>query len=103
LTSASIIAATAFRPVTTLSQPDVEPSAPQLLWAAWTAGRDAALAAGARRQAESATDIAHNRATTPLASIVRAGLDKQPRDLELPPWLKGRYGTAIGRLVLGVL
>ncbi len=30
-------------------------------------------------------------------------LDKEPRDLELPPWLKGRYGTAIGRAVHGVL
>jgi ATP-dependent helicase/nuclease subunit A len=32
-----------------------------------------------------------------------AGLAKNPRDLELPPWSKGRYGTAIGRAVHGVL
>jgi ATP-dependent exoDNAse (exonuclease V) beta subunit len=32
-----------------------------------------------------------------------AGLQKRPRDLDLPPWLKGRYGTAIGRAVHGVL
>ncbi|HJR26810.1 MAG TPA: 3'-5' exonuclease, partial [Acidimicrobiales bacterium] len=32
-----------------------------------------------------------------------AGLDKRPRDLDLPPWLKGRYGTAVGRAVHGVL
>ena len=32
-----------------------------------------------------------------------AGLQKQPRDLDLPPWLKGRYGTSIGRAVHGVL
>ena len=32
-----------------------------------------------------------------------AGGDKQPRDLELPAWQKGRYGTAIGRAVHGVL
>lgn len=31
------------------------------------------------------------------------GLDKRPRDLDLPPWQKGRYGTAIGRAVHGVL
>jgi ATP-dependent exoDNAse (exonuclease V) beta subunit len=31
------------------------------------------------------------------------GLAKQPRDLELPPWNKGRYGTAVGRAVHGVL
>lgn len=32
-----------------------------------------------------------------------AGLRKRPRDLDLPPWLKGRYGTAVGRAVHGVL
>jgi ATP-dependent helicase/nuclease subunit A len=31
------------------------------------------------------------------------GLAKSARDLELPPWNKGRYGTAIGRAVHGVL
>ena len=25
------------------------------------------------------------------------GLQKRPQDLDLPPWLKGRYGTAVGR------
>jgi ATP-dependent exoDNAse (exonuclease V) beta subunit len=34
---------------------------------------------------------------------VREGLEKRPRDMDLPPWLKGRYGTAIGRAVHGVL
>ena len=32
-----------------------------------------------------------------------AGLAKGARDLELPPWSKGRYGTAIGRAVHAVL
>lgn len=32
-----------------------------------------------------------------------AGLAKQPRDLDLAPWQKGRYGTAIGRAVHAVL
>ncbi|MEM9609910.1 MAG: PD-(D/E)XK nuclease family protein [Actinomycetota bacterium] len=31
------------------------------------------------------------------------GLAKRERDLELPPWNKGRYGTAVGRAVHGVL
>ncbi|MFP3902355.1 MAG: PD-(D/E)XK nuclease family protein, partial [Acidimicrobiia bacterium] len=31
------------------------------------------------------------------------GLRKRPRDLDLPPWQKGRYGTAIGRAVHGTL
>ena len=31
------------------------------------------------------------------------GRAKGPRDLELPPWSKGRYGSAVGRAVHGVL
>ncbi len=31
------------------------------------------------------------------------GLLKDPVDLELPPWQRGRYGTAVGRAVHGVL
>ena len=31
------------------------------------------------------------------------GLQKRPRDLDLPAWLKGRYGSAVGRAVHGVL
>ena len=31
------------------------------------------------------------------------GLAKRARDLDLPPWQKGRYGTAVGRAVHGVL
>jgi len=38
-----------------------------------------------------------------LEPEVDAGLQKRPRDLDLPPWLKGRYGTAVGRAVHGVL
>ena len=34
---------------------------------------------------------------------VDPGLAKGPRDLELPPWNKGRYGTALGRAVHAVL
>ena len=35
--------------------------------------------------------------------ILVAGLHKGVRDVELPPWKKGRYGDAIGRAVHGVL
>ena len=38
-----------------------------------------------------------------LPSAADPGLAKGPRDLELAPWHKGRYGTAIGRAVHGVL
>ena len=44
--------------------------------------------------------------TEPLsaASVAEpAGAAKGPRDVELPPWSKGRYGTAVGRAVHGVL
>jgi ATP-dependent exoDNAse (exonuclease V) beta subunit len=37
------------------------------------------------------------------ADDVAAGAQKEPRDLDLPPWQKGRYGTAIGRAVHAVL
>jgi hypothetical protein len=37
------------------------------------------------------------------AEIADPGLAKGPRDLELPPWNKGRYGTALGRAVHAVL
>ena len=36
-------------------------------------------------------------------AAVDPGLHKGPRDLELPPWNKGRYGTALGRAVHAVL
>jgi ATP-dependent exoDNAse (exonuclease V) beta subunit len=39
----------------------------------------------------------------PLFEPVDSGLQKRPRDLDQPPWLKGRYGTAVGRAVHGVL
>ena len=39
----------------------------------------------------------------PSRTTVDPGLQKRPRDLDLPPWLKGRYGTAVGRAVHGVL
>jgi ATP-dependent exoDNAse (exonuclease V) beta subunit len=38
-----------------------------------------------------------------LGSPDDPGLAKDARDLELPPWNKGRYGTAVGRAVHGVL
>ncbi len=42
-------------------------------------------------------------ATDRLGEPMDAGLAKDARDLELPPWNKGRYGTAVGRAVHGVL
>jgi ATP-dependent helicase/nuclease subunit A len=42
-------------------------------------------------------------ATDRLGEPADPGLAKDARDLELPPWNKGRYGTAVGRAVHGVL
>ena len=45
-------------------------------------------------------------AATALAAVVPdddPGLAKEPRDLDLPAWNRGRYGTAIGKAVHGVL
>jgi ATP-dependent helicase/nuclease subunit A len=39
----------------------------------------------------------------PSVDAPREGRAKGARNLELPPWAKGRYGTAIGRAVHGVL
>lgn len=44
--------------------------------------------------------------TEPAIALVHhpdPGLAKGPRDLELPPWTKGRYGSAVGRAVHAVL
>lgn len=89
----------------------------------WAAERSAALTAASRRTVIAATTLAQQDVTPvsdtryisdpgvdptdpgPVPGLLPAdpGLDKRPRDLDLPPWQKGRYGTAIGRAVHGVL
>jgi ATP-dependent helicase/nuclease subunit A len=83
-------------------------AAPEALeWAdpaEWADVRDRALRAAGRRDTISATRLAED-----LVVIVDPGegldegLQKEPVDLELPPWQRGRYGTAIGRAVHGTL
>ena len=61
----------------------------------------------------SAADHRSAIAATRLADEVRLlrdrdmaddpGLDKQPVNIDLPPWQRGRYGTSIGRAVHGTL
>jgi ATP-dependent helicase/nuclease subunit A len=70
-------------------------------WLEWVAARDDALARGARRGVRSATALAREGA--PVVVARDPGLAKGARDLELPPWNKGRYGTALGRAVHAVL
>ena len=67
---------------------------------AWEAEHELAFAAGRKRGFVSATALAKMVADAPPRD---PGLAKDARDLELPPWNKGRYGTAIGRAVHAVL
>jgi ATP-dependent exoDNAse (exonuclease V) beta subunit len=62
----------------------------------WADAWAVALADASRPMAVAATALTDEGAPDP-------GLQKRPRDLDLPPWLKGRYGTAVGRAVHGVL
>ncbi|HTL86523.1 MAG TPA: UvrD-helicase domain-containing protein, partial [Acidimicrobiia bacterium] len=65
----------------------------------WSEERLRAFATGLRRAFVSATSVAHRDAS----DVGDPGLAKDARDLDLPPWNKGRYGTAIGRAVHAVL
>lgn len=106
------------------------PPSPPPPFAIWRAELDAALAAGTRPTTVAATaltaegtpdlardepadvepEAAPEEAPDPqpepdaeATQPAEAGLQKRPRDLDLPPWLKGRYGTAVGRAVHGTL
>jgi ATP-dependent exoDNAse (exonuclease V) beta subunit len=80
------------------------PKPAEWAWAdidAWAAEREQALTASGRRRTVAATALAGD--AVPRDEPVDPGLLKDQRDLELPPWQKGRYGTAVGRAVHGVL
>jgi ATP-dependent helicase/nuclease subunit A len=79
--------------------------APGLAPDAWQAEYERAHDRGNRRGFVSATTLAHRLDAFPpgVAAPDDPGLAKEGRDLELPPWNKGRYGTAIGRAVHGTL
>ena len=70
-------------------------------WEQWRAQRAAALERGTRLRVWSATALA--AAAAERTGRVDPGLVKDARDLELPPWNKGRYGTAVGSAVHAVL
>ena len=69
----------------------------------WSAAHSVVVAHSQAPEAVSATDVAHGQAPVELPAFVHDGLAKQPRDLELPAWAKGRYGSAVGRAVHAVL
>jgi ATP-dependent exoDNAse (exonuclease V) beta subunit len=66
----------------------------------WEAEHAAAFGRGSRRAFVAATRLAQRAGA---GSDPDPGLAKDPRDLDLPPWRKGRYGTAVGRAVHAVL
>ncbi|MDX3002103.1 UvrD-helicase domain-containing protein [Kribbella solani] len=87
--------------------PDREPSVgaevtPPISRTEWEARSGAAQAASRARSAQSASGLEGTGPEVTLADI-DPGTAKAARDLELPPWSKGRYGTAIGRAVHAVL
>jgi ATP-dependent exoDNAse (exonuclease V) beta subunit len=96
------------RPETPARHPLIQPPPP---FPQWHAAMSTVRARAARPAAFSASQFegtlrnARPRAaaTNRLGEPDDPGLAKDPRDLELPPWNKGRYGTAIGRAVHGVL
>jgi ATP-dependent helicase/nuclease subunit A len=88
--------------------PVVEPPVPRPQWRdevrrlRTRAARPSAVSASALEG--SATEAVFVAAAADvLGEPTDPGLAKDARDLELPPWSKGRYGTAIGRAVHAVL
>ncbi|MBS3942593.1 MAG: UvrD-helicase domain-containing protein [Actinobacteria bacterium] len=65
----------------------------------WRSERDRHLAASRRPRSVGASGVE----ALALSAGIDEGLQKGPRDLDLPAWNKGRYGTAVGRAVHGVL
>ena len=66
----------------------------------WQAELARVLASSGRRRSVGASDLELDEA---LDADIAAGAQKGGRDLELPAWQKGRYGSAIGRAVHAVL
>ncbi len=70
----------------------------------WRAELRAAMDAAGRRSAIAATRLADEvRLLRDRDMSDDPGLDKQPVNIDLPPWQRGRYGTSIGRAVHGTL
>jgi ATP-dependent exoDNAse (exonuclease V) beta subunit len=76
------------------------PAPPVIELDSWLDEHRLAFETGARRRFVSATALAQ---LVDDSAAADPGVLKEGRDLELPPWNKGRYGTAIGRAVHAVL
>jgi ATP-dependent exoDNAse (exonuclease V) beta subunit len=80
----------------------VEPPTPPAPFAQWEAERSDALRIASRPTTVAASALT-DEGEPDSEGQPDPGLQKRPQDLDLPPWLKGRYGTAVGRAVHGVL
>ena len=80
---------------------------PELSWndvMEWNSERRRAFTHASRRSSLSATLLADSaRRNHQPSDDTDPGLEKEPVDLDLPPWQRGRYGTAVGRAVHAVL
>lgn len=83
------------------------PPAAELAWAdeqEWWQTWQRDLAVASRPAAMSATALASAGAAVATSDATTdGGLRKDPVDLDMPPWQRGRYGTAVGRAVHAVL
>ncbi|HEY2215357.1 MAG TPA: PD-(D/E)XK nuclease family protein, partial [Acidimicrobiales bacterium] len=77
-----------------------ERPSPPLPFDVWANERASALLTASRL-----TTVAASALTDEGAPDIEPdpGLEKRARDIDLPPWVKGRYGTSVGRAVHGVL
>ncbi|MFC5260865.1 UvrD-helicase domain-containing protein [Kribbella qitaiheensis] len=100
--NAVLFTSPAVEPRTSAAQSPGSEVAPPVNRAEWTARVTEARQASRRKSAQSASGL---EGTGPDVALEGAdpGIAKAARDVELPPWSKGRYGTAIGRAVHGVL
>ena len=83
--------------------PTPDEVAPPPEFTTWLAGIDRARAQSRTRGALTASGLEGTEPEVVLGSAEDAGRQKGPRDLDLPPWSKGRYGSAVGRAVHGAL
>jgi ATP-dependent helicase/nuclease subunit A len=72
-------------------------------WAAWAAELEQVRMASRVPSAFSASGLEGTEPEVASEAGLPGGSAKGGVDVELPPWSKGRYGTAIGRAVHGVL
>jgi ATP-dependent helicase/nuclease subunit A len=89
-------------PEGTVPQVLLEPPAPPPPFDAWFAERAHALDSASRPRTVAATALSDEGVFDAEAEPA-SGLEKRPLDIDISPWLKGRYGTSVGRAVHGVL